>query len=72
MADVSWQEARRAFPVLDRIAYLNAGTMGPLARATHEAVAEEQRLELEYGRGGPAYIERVQQLRADARERLAR
>ena len=32
------EEARRQFPVLDRFAYLNAGTNGPLARATVDAM----------------------------------
>ena len=30
----SFEEIRATFPVLDRFAYLNAGTNGPLARAT--------------------------------------
>ena len=29
---------RDAYPLLDRIAYLNAGTFGPLARATLDAM----------------------------------
>ena len=32
------EEARALFPVLERLAYLNAGTFGPLARPTAEAV----------------------------------
>jgi hypothetical protein len=35
---VTFEEARALFPVLERIAYLNAGTFGPLARPTAEAV----------------------------------
>src|SRR5205807_1263906 len=35
---VTFEEARAAFPVLERLAYLNAGTNGPLARATAEAM----------------------------------
>ena len=35
---MTFEEARAQFPVLDRIAYLNAGTFGPLARATSEAI----------------------------------
>ena len=30
------EEARAQFPVLERYAYLNAGTNGPIARATAE------------------------------------
>ena len=36
---MSWAEARARFPVLERYAYLNAGTFGPLARATLDAMA---------------------------------
>ncbi len=35
---MTFDEARAQFPVLERYAYLNAGTNGPLARATVEAV----------------------------------
>src|SRR5436305_795952 len=31
---MNYDEARRQFPVLERTAYLNAGTNGPLARST--------------------------------------
>ena len=31
---MSFEQARAQFPVLERLAYLNAGTNGPLARAT--------------------------------------
>ena len=34
---MTFEEARAQFPVLERYAYLNAGTNGPLARATIEA-----------------------------------
>src|SRR5919197_1380059 len=33
-ARVNYDEGRAQYPVLERIAYLNAGTNGPLARAT--------------------------------------
>ena len=60
------EEARAAFPVLERIAYLNAGSVGPLARATAEAIAERDRDDLEHGRGGPVYFRAM----LDARERI--
>ena len=44
------EEARAQFPVLERLAYLNAGTHGPLARATVDAIAEQERVDLESGR----------------------
>jgi L-cysteine/cystine lyase len=54
---VTWAEARGRFPVLARYAYLNAGTFGPLARATLDAMAEVRSFEVEYGRGGRAYFD---------------
>jgi L-cysteine/cystine lyase len=68
---VTFDEARAAFPVLERLAHLNAGTFGPLARATAEAVAAEQEGELDGGRGGPSYRERMLELRSAARDALA-
>ena len=64
-------EARAHFPVLERLAYLNAGTNGPLARATIEAMAAQDRFDLEEGRGGPAYFERALALRDEVRAKLA-
>ncbi|HXH89055.1 MAG TPA: aminotransferase class V-fold PLP-dependent enzyme [Gaiellaceae bacterium] len=66
------EEARRLFPVLERLAYLNAGTFGPIARATAEAVDAQQRSELEGGRFGKEYFERMLTLRSDLRAALAR
>ena len=40
---------RSAFPILERIAYLNAGTDGPVPRAAQEAVAREVAAEVEEG-----------------------
>ena len=36
-------EARALFPVLERLAYLNAGTFGPLARPTRDAMQDAAR-----------------------------
>jgi L-cysteine/cystine lyase len=68
---VTFEEGRALFPVLERFAYLNAGTNGPLASATVEAVVAQERADLETGRGGPAYFERAGDLRRRVRERLA-
>jgi L-cysteine/cystine lyase len=68
---VTFEEARAQFPVLDRIAYLNAGSMGPVARATSDAMSAQLAADLERGRGGQAYIERMLELRTAVRERLA-
>ncbi len=65
------EEARAAFPVLERLAYLNAGTFGPLARSTLDAIRSRQRRDLEQGRSGADYIEELQGLRAELRARLA-
>src|SRR5689334_15896742 len=68
---MTWEEARAQFPVFERFAYLNAGTNGPLARATYEAMAEQERADVEGGRGGPAYFERALALRNEVRAKLA-
>src|SRR4051794_28604564 len=48
---------RSEFPVLERVAYLNAGTDGPVPRRGHDAAVERLRLELEEGRSGADYFE---------------
>jgi len=68
---LTFEEARAQFPVFERFAYLNAGTNGPLARATVEAIVEWNRRDLEQGRGGKPYFENVLALRERAREALA-
>jgi L-cysteine/cystine lyase len=55
------------FPVLERVAYLNAGTFGPLAQETTDAVAEYARVELAQGRGGMPYFETMIDLRTRVR-----
>ncbi len=61
---------RTGLPVLDRVAYLNAGTFGPLPRRTAAAMEAAGRQELEAGRSGAAYWDTVRTLRARARERI--
>jgi L-cysteine/cystine lyase len=63
---MTFEEARRQFPVLERLAYLNAGTNGPLARVTTEAMREQLERDLAGGRSGKAWIDEV----LDARERV--
>ena len=58
---MTFEEARAQFPVLERYAYLNAGTNGPLARATVDALVEQAQRDLE------RRAERQGVLRADAR-----
>jgi L-cysteine/cystine lyase len=68
---VNVAEARAAFPVLERLAYLNAGSFGPLARTTVEAMEKRLEHDLEQGRGGEKFREDLDSLRHAARERLA-
>jgi L-cysteine/cystine lyase len=68
---VTYDEARRLFPVLERYAYLNAGTLGPLAQGTLDAVEERARLDQEQGRGGRAWFESMLDLRARIRQKVA-
>lgn len=64
------EDGRALFPVLERLAYLNAGTFGPLARATAAAVDEQLRSDLEHGRFGKCYFERMLGLRGEVRTEL--
>ncbi len=57
--------------MLDRFAYLNAGTFGPLPRVTVEAMEEVQRRELEEGRSNRPYFERALADRERLREAFA-
>ncbi len=68
---MTFAEARALFPVLERVAYLNAGTFGPLARRTLDAMQAELVADCERGRSGKAYVERVLDLRERLRTRLA-
>jgi len=68
---MTFEEARAQFPVFERFAYLNAGTNGPLARETMDAIDEWNRRDLETGRGGKEYFEAVLSLREEARAALA-
>ena len=65
------EEARALFPVLERLAYLNAGTFGPLARPTAAAVQGQLDADLADGRFGKEYFERMLDLRKQARAALA-
>lgn len=68
---MDFADARAQFPVLESFAYLNAGTFGPLARATVEAMDERQCCDLELGRSGPDFFAAVMGLRDRARARIA-
>ena len=68
---MTFDEARALFPVLERFAYLNAGTFGPLARPTAEAMAAQLRRDLDEGRSGKAYIDAMTASRRRSRSLLA-
>lgn len=65
------EEARRLFPVLDRVAYLNAGTFGPLALPTLRAMRRAQERDLVEGRTGLPFFHAVLDERARLRARVA-
>jgi len=52
-------DLRAEFPVLERVAYLNAGTNGPVPRRAVEAASAALAEQAEGGRGGAAFFERV-------------
>jgi L-cysteine/cystine lyase len=68
---VTPEEVRGEFPVLERFAYLNAGTLGPLSRATIAAMEERTRWDNERGRGGKEFFESMLALRTRVREKVA-
>jgi selenocysteine lyase/cysteine desulfurase len=66
------EELRAQFPVFDRVAYLNAGTNGPVPRAAFESVEASLREQLEEGRSGKAWFERQLDRIDELRRRAAR
>ena len=62
---------RDPYPVLERFAYLNAGTFGPLARVTADAMRDQLGADEADGRQGKAYFERMLALREEVRGKLA-
>ncbi len=68
---VTFEDARAQFPVLERLAYLQAGSVGPLARGTLDAMVAEEERGLRDGRGSLARFERVIAEREETRAELA-
>ena len=62
---------RAGLPVLDRFAYLNAGTNGPLPRRTVEAMTASLKRDLEEGRSSGLYFESMLERRDELRAALA-
>jgi len=65
------EEARALFPVLQRRAYLNAGSVGPLSRRTFEAMQAAETLALERGRGAISTFEAAMLAESEVRGRIA-
>ena len=64
---MNFEEARAQFPVLEKLAYLNAGTFGPIARTTHDAIVRELDRDYRDGRSGSPNFARVMELRDQLR-----
>ena len=68
---MDWSAFRAEFPLLERVAHLHAGTDGPVPRRGHAAAVARLGEELEGGRSGARYFERLGGLATALRERLA-
>ena len=68
---MTFEEARAQFPVLDRYAYLQAGSVGPLARGTIDAMQASEERGLEEGRGSIVQFTRLLEAREELRAELA-
>ena len=64
-------DLRAEFPVLERVAYLNTGTDGPVPRRAAEAARERVQYELEQGRATPENFGFIMDTAAALRERLS-
>jgi L-cysteine/cystine lyase len=62
---------RSEFPVLERVAYLNAGTEGPVPGRAVEAVQRRVSEEAKYGRCGRPYFDELMDMAARARDDYA-
>ena len=65
------EELRAQFPVLERVAYLNAGTNGPVPRRAFEAAEAALREQLDQGRSSKQWFERQIERIDSLRERAA-
>ena len=68
---MTFDEARAQFPVLERFAYLNAGSIGPLPRAAAEALKARLERDVTEGRSGIRYIEELIERRERVRSGIA-
>jgi L-cysteine/cystine lyase len=65
------EQLRAEFPLLERVAYLNAGTNGPVPRRAADAAAASLRAQADAGRGGRAFFEATQGRADDLRGDVA-
>ncbi|HEY2740892.1 MAG TPA: aminotransferase class V-fold PLP-dependent enzyme [Gaiellaceae bacterium] len=65
------EEARAQFPVLERYAYLNTGSSGPLSQATVDAMRAQLERDLTQGRSGKARMEELFETRERIRSGIA-
>ena len=72
MATPDPADFRAQFPVLERVAYLNAGTEGPVPWQAAEATHRRMDQELTSGRCGRPYFEELMDQAADVRAAYAR
>jgi selenocysteine lyase/cysteine desulfurase len=64
-------DLRSAFPVLERVAYLNAGTNGPVPKPAIDLADERLSQELRFGRAGMGHWETLKELHEGRRSALA-
>jgi L-cysteine/cystine lyase len=71
MPRVTFDEARAQFPVFERYAYLQAGSVGPLARGTLDAMVSDEEWGIRNGRGSLARFTRLLETREELRTQVA-
>lgn len=70
-SEAAFEDARGQFPALDRYAYLQAGSVGPLSRRTLDAMHGEEVRAATEGRGSIARFERILTTRDELRADIA-
>lgn len=68
---MDFDDFRAEFPVLERVVYLNTGTDGPVPRRGFKAARDQLEYELEQGRVGRPFFDRLMAAGDALRERLA-
>ena len=68
---MTYEEGRALFPMLERVAYLNTGSAGPLARPVLEAIRAEEERAVQEGRGSQAIFKHTMGLREVVRAQVA-